>query len=370
VKGSIVFGLLLLVTTFGLWRWTMYEEEKEFRLLNQERILRLKEILDDGDESFPKDIGADYIVNFFVGDTRVFENGNLGIDSFEEVSWKKDGVLHHLILQPRPGLFARMRSRFPEFVLLFGVVVSCLTSVLLFFIGAFWRAKKRADLANAAKSAFLANMSHEIRTPLNAVIGTTSLLRKMPLDEKVQSLIGRIEKSGHTLLDVISDILDLSKIESGELRLERVPVDVGQLAREVGEILAIRIEDKGLVFSVEGEATFLGDPARLKQVLFNLIGNAIKFTERGCVSVGVALESGFLHLSVSDTGIGIPLDKLDEIFHHFTQADVSHTRRFGGTGLGLAICRRLVEQMGGEITCQSQLGEGATFSVLLPCVSV
>ncbi len=236
-------------------------------------------------------------------------------------------------------------------------------------------AKDEADQANRAKSEFLANMSHEIRTPMNAILGFTEVLRRgyQKDDGESRKYLNTIHSSGTHLLDLINDILDLSKVESGHLEVEQIPVAPHRVIREVVKVLGVKAREKGveLEFRAEGPLpeTVLSDPARLRQIVTNLVGNAIKFTEQGSVGVTARLDrSGgepALEIAVRDSGIGIAPDKLDTVFEAFAQADTSVTRRFGGTGLGLPISRRFARAMGGDITVASVPGEGSTFTVRL-----
>ena len=239
-------------------------------------------------------------------------------------------------------------------------------------------AKEEADRANAAKSEFLATMSHEIRTPMNSMLVSSELLASAGLDPRHQRYADIIARSGRSLLAIINDILDLSKIQAGKLELESIPVSTRNLVKDTLDLFFKPASDKGLDICGKVDANVpdevMGDPTRLHQILTNLTNNALKFTENGSVTVSVKGEQTkdgtFLRFAVTDTGIGISPQNAARIFDSFSQADQTTTRKFGGTGLGLAICRQLVEAMGGEIGVESQEGEGASFQFTLPVAAL
>lgn len=229
-------------------------------------------------------------------------------------------------------------------------------------------ARRVAEEASQAKSVFLANMSHEIRTPLTSVLATGELLEETVTGHEEAHLIRIMRRAGTRLLRLVDDILDFSRIESGQATLQREVVDLGELVEEVVAPLRSRAAAKGLelVCTLEaGLPPVHADPVRLGQVIGNLLGNAVKFTETGSVRLDVRADDGLV-IRVADTGIGMSAEQAETVFESFHQADPSITRRYGGTGLGLAICRQLVELMGGAIAVTSEPGRGTTFEVRLP----
>jgi len=237
-------------------------------------------------------------------------------------------------------------------------------------------AKEAAEAANRAKSEFVANMSHELRTPLNAVIGYSEMLQEVAAERDERDLLpdlGRIQTAGKHLLGLINDVLDLSKIEAGKLQLCTERFAAGPLIYDVMGTIRPLVEKNSNRLEVECDENLghlLADPVRTRQVLFNLLSNACKFTERGIIRLEAKRVAGgnaqWVEFRVADTGIGMNRDQIGRLYHPFMQADASTTRKYGGTGLGLAISRRLCHMMGGSLSAESQLGKGSAFTVRLP----
>ncbi|HMY69750.1 MAG TPA: ATP-binding protein [Leptospiraceae bacterium] len=233
---------------------------------------------------------------------------------------------------------------------------------------------KRAEDALSVKNQFLANISHEVRTPLNGILGYSEILSDTSLNETQVQYLSIIKKSGNLLLSIVNDVLDISKIESGKMELESAVFNLREIVEDTSKLaeLSIRNSGKNLRLNIEIEENlphqFKGDSLRISQILLNLLGNAVKFTAEGHIHLRLKKDSrkNALHISVSDTGIGIDEDAVEKLFEPFTQADSSITRRYGGTGLGLAICRKLAVMMGGEIGVNSVKGKGSDFFVFIP----
>ncbi|HUL30472.1 MAG TPA: response regulator, partial [Thermodesulfobacteriota bacterium] len=232
------------------------------------------------------------------------------------------------------------------------------------------KALEEAKVASIAKGQFIANISHEIRTPMNGIIGFTQLLLGTEQSQEQRDYTEAIQKSADSLLTIINDVLDFSKIEAGRMTFEHIPFNLGGIIKEVAGLLSVKAEEKGLEIVIrydpQAPLRFVGDPGRIRQILINLLGNAIKFTDRGDVLIDVALDENgtaqaWVRVTVEDTGIGIPTDKIKHVFGTFTQVDSSTTRRYGGTGLGLAISKNLAEMMGGSIGVKSSVGKGSAF---------
>ncbi len=294
-------------------------------------------------------------------DAELFSDG--GTQSYEAVVHSRDGIAHNALYHK-----AVLTRRDGSVSGLLGTIVDITdrkraeVEVL--------RAKEAAEAASRAKSDFLANMSHEIRTPMNGVIGMTDLALETPLNSEQREYLNIVKSSAESLLTIINDILDFSKIEAGKLLVEDIPFDLHRLISDTLKPLALRAHETGLELLNDVPQDIprfvRGDPSRLRQVLVNLLGNAIKFTKQGEIALGAELmqvqdKHAVVHFSVRDTGIGIAADKQDLIFDAFSQEDSSTTRKYGGTGLGLSICRRLVELMGGTMWLHSEAGQGSTF---------
>jgi len=262
----------------------------------------------------------------------------------------------------------------------FGVVLLTVGGLLFYMLDtarqlranglALERAEVAALEASEAKSAFLAMMSHELRTPMNGVLGLAHALRGARLDQRQARYLEMIEQSGHGLMTILNDILDLSKIEAGKLDLEIAPFDPRDLADQIGLVWSETARDKGLDLTIDVDpatpAWVAGDVARVRQILLNLVSNALKFTDAGGVTVRVGPDKGGVVIAVADTGVGLTDEQRARLFSPFVQGDRSTARRFGGTGLGLAICRHLAELMDGVVTVESAVGQGSTFTVRLP----
>lgn len=235
------------------------------------------------------------------------------------------------------------------------------------------KARLAAEEATRAKSNFLASMSHEIRTPMNGIIGMAELLMMDKLTQNQKDKVLAIKESGESLLDIINDILDISKIEAEKVQLDDIPFDIQDICSKISKMLAVKAHQKGLdlVFSIDPKIPeLIGDPIRIRQILINLIGNSIKFTHSGYIELAIGFvqkqDAILLQIAVTDTGIGIPPDKIESLFERYNQADASISRKYGGTGLGLAICQKLVLLMNGSIKVESIMDAGSCFSINLP----
>ena len=335
-------------------------------LITREINPRMAEILDRPGEEI---IGRS-ILDFFSGKDRYFFVSSMRDDSGEgtrrqQVSLKRAGRSPlTCLVGVTPLMLGDFGARSGAFAMFTDV------SVLKTVMRKLRLAKENAEQANRAKSYFLANMSHEIRTPLNGIVGMLRLLSGTQLTEEQQKMLRSAQHSADFLLNLLNDLLDLSKIEAGQLELEQYPFSISGLLEQLASMFSVQAEERGLKlttsFSPDIPPVLIGDKLRLRQILTNLLSNSFKFTRRGFISVhiGIADRTGkrvILHCRVEDTGTGVPREKQEEIFNSFTQADSSTTRRFGGTGLGLAICKELCALMNGSIWLESEEGCGSIF---------
>jgi PAS domain S-box-containing protein len=299
-----------------------------------------------------------------VQDCHIYEAFRMGTGTHvdDEVLWRKDGTCFPTEYWSRP--IRRAEELVGSVVTFVDVTERRQAEQVL------RDAKHAAEAANDAKSTFLATMSHEIRTPMNGILGMTELVLDTDLTVEQRENLGLVRLSAESLLSIINDILDFSKIEAGKLEIEEIPFDLRESLGETMKSLSVRAHQKGLelIYDVQPEVpeALIGDPGRIRQILINLVGNAIKFTETGEVFITVEEESHdddvtCLHFVIKDTGVGIPKEKQDKVFEAFSQADGSMARKYGGTGLGLTICTRLVTMMGGAIWVESEPGQGSTF---------
>ncbi|EOQ96859.1 PAS domain S-box protein [Leptospira wolbachii serovar Codice str. CDC] len=319
----------------------------------------LEKILNQTDDKFLEEGTAKNIIE---NDRSVLLEGKT-LHAEEEINNRSDGKTYSFLTVKIP-----LRNQTGEIYALCGISTDIgLTKEIQKELE---RAKNSAEIANRAKSEFLASMSHEIRTPLNGVIGLTQILFKTNLDAEQESLVKSIASAGKSLLIILNDILDFSKMEAGKMNIEKVKFDIRDTVTEIFDLLSIESNSKSIQLKLEIDPNvpqFIdSDPSRIRQIIFNLLGNAIKFTEKGFVILRLKKEKEWIRIEVEDTGIGITNENIQFIFHKFSQADASTSRKYGGTGLGLAISERLVSLLGGTIGVNSQLNKGSLFWCNLP----
>ncbi|MBM9549175.1 response regulator [Leptospira sp. 201903074] len=319
----------------------------------------LEEILNQTDEKFLEEETAKTIIE---NDRTVLLEGKT-LHAEEEIHNRSDGKTYSFLTVKIP-----LRNQTGEIYALCGISTDIgLTKEIQKELE---RAKNSAEIANRAKSEFLASMSHEIRTPLNGVIGLTQILFRTNLNEEQESLVKSIASAGKSLLLLLNDILDFSKMEAGKMNIEKSKFDIRDAVTEIFDLLSIESKSKAIELKLEIDQDvpefIYSDVGRIRQIIFNLLGNAIKFTEKGSVILRLKKEMQWIRLEVEDSGIGIPDEKIKSIFNMFSQADASTSRKYGGTGLGLAISERLVSLLGGTIGADSQLNKGSLFWCLFP----
>ena len=324
---------------------------------------------------------TDYHVQFLLDDQRVFDSSPEAPETPTVIPANLHGHAALILAQPlmiyaipTAATKAQQTSSLPALVLNAGLLLSTLIGISITLMGVALTHAERSHEASQAKARFLATMSHEIRTPMNGILGAVELALTRPLDEEARGHLALVDQCGRTLLAIINDILDFSKIESGKLVLERIPLDLSEEVRQIATLFTPMARDKGLELAVMIDPALtsyvLGDPVRLRQILLNLLSNALKFTEQGQIAIEVQQVGGTadcprIELRCRDSGIGMNPATLAKLFTAFTQADASTTRRFGGTGLGLAIVQQLVQLWGGTIRCDSTPGTGSTFIITL-----
>jgi len=309
-----------------------------------------------------------------------------GSDGYMEVVMLEIAGVKRSLYFPIPEDFEGSAARaLPVFILSGGLIITVLLFIVFHSLAGsrnralemaermthdLREATLRAVEANKAKSEFLASMSHEIRNPLNVIAGMGEILSGTDLEGEQRRYLDTLRKAGEHLQGLINDILDLSRIESGQLELEQIDFPLRSTLEGLHDLYTMTAREKGVEFKLDIDQSvpvFInGDPVRLRQIIVNLLGNAFKFTSKGSVTLSARMDGSFLTASVTDTGIGIPEDKQGAIFEKFTQVDASTTRKYGGTGLGLAICKRLTEMMGGPLKLSSKAGEGSTFYFSIP----